>query len=307
LVYVPGAAAGAVPRRLLAVDFEGNAEPLIDDQRDYWRPRISPDGARIAVEVQQPDQSTQIWIVDLTSRTSTPLSADPDNGYAAWTADGGSVVYMRRAGELTIQTADGGRAAESLLEGGGTNRVMDVSRDGYVAFAAEVPREDIRMLHLESGEVSDFLATPAREHMARFSPGGRWLAYSSNESGGDEVYVRPFPRTEGVGRLVSIGGGTGPVWAPDGSTLYYRGASEIMAVPTTLSPGFSAGRPRPLFRHVGIFRMSGTATAYDIHPDGNRFIMVSEPDDQGTSQSPQQINIVLNWFEELKRLTAASR
>jgi serine/threonine-protein kinase len=185
---------------------------------------------------------------------------------------------------------------------------MDVSRDGIAAFATGSPQDDIRVLHLESGAVSDFLATPAREHMARFSPDGRWLAYTSNESGRDEVYVRPFPRTEGVGRLVSIGGGSGPVWAPDGSTLFYQGASgDIMAVPTNFGSGFSAGRPLRRFRFAGLYRMSGTATAYDIHPDGKRFIMVSEPEGQDSAQSVQQLHLVLNWFEELKRLAAPSR
>jgi serine/threonine-protein kinase len=139
--------------------------------------------------------------------------------------------------------------------------------------------------------------------MASFSPDGQWLAYTSNESGRDEVYVRPFPRSEGVARLVSIDGGAGPVWAPDGTTLHYRGTSgEIMSVPVTLGATFVAGRPRPLFRFAGLYRMSGTATAYDIHPDGTRFIMVSEPDTQSVSQPPQQIDVVLNWFEELNGL-----
>jgi serine/threonine-protein kinase len=138
--------------------------------------------------------------------------------------------------------------------------------------------------------------------MATFSPDGRWLAYTSNESGRDEVYVLPYPRIGAVARLVSIGGGSGPVWAPNGSTLYYRGASgEIMAVPVTLKPTFTSGRPRPLFPFAGVYRMSGTATAYDIHPDGKRFIMVSESE-KATTQPRQQVNVVVNWFEELKRL-----
>ena len=70
----------------------------------------------------------------------------------------------------------------------------------------------------------------------------------------------------------------------------------------TLGVSFAAGRPEPLFRFAGVYRMSGTATGYDIHPDGKRFIMVSEPEDALTSQSQQQVNVVLNWFEELKRL-----
>jgi serine/threonine-protein kinase len=158
------------------------------------------------------------------------------------------------------------------------------------------------MFDLASGTVSSFLATPAREFMARFSPDGRWLAYTSNESGRNEVYVRPFPRTDGVARLVSIDGGSDPVWAPNGESLYYRGASGyIMSLPITPAATFTPGRPQPLFRFEGIYRMSGTGTAYDIHPDGQRFIMVSEADEPGAASPPQQVHVVLNWFEELKR------
>jgi serine/threonine protein kinase len=195
-------------------------------------------------------------------------------------------------------------AAQLLLKLPG-GRVMDVSRDGIVAFAVGSPQDDIQTLRLDNGVTSDFVATPAREHMANFSPDGRWLAYTSNESGQDEVYVRPFPRTDGEARLVSIGGGSGPVWAPDGSSLYYRGASgDLMAVPTTLDPTFTPDRPQPLFRFAATYRMSATATAYDIHPDGKRFIMVSEPENPGSVPS-RQIHVVLNWTEEMKRLVPA--
>jgi hypothetical protein len=140
--------------------------------------------------------------------------------------------------------------------------------------------------------------------MARFSPDGKWLAYASNESGQIEVYLRPYPRGSGVGRLVSVGGGTGPVWALDGNALYYRGFSgQLMAASITLSPGFTIGRPRPLFRFDGAFRMSGTATAYDIHPGGERFIMVSEVPTR--PERLREIHVVLNWQEELKQRAPA--
>jgi eukaryotic-like serine/threonine-protein kinase len=308
LVYVPDfALAAGVPRRLLAVDLSGNSVPLIDDERDFWRPRISPDGGRVAVEVVQPNFSPQVWIVDLEHRTLNPV-AGSETSYSVWTPDGKSVIYRRGEGQLFRQPTDGGSGAQVLADSpGSTFRVMDVSRDGVVAVAKGSPQDDIQTFDLGTGVMSDFLATPAREYMASFSPDGRWLAYTSNESGRDEVYVRPFPRTEGVARLVSMGGGSGAVWAPNGSALYYRGASgDMMAVPMTLAPTFtSSGRPRKLFRFAGVYRMSGTATAYDIHPDGKRFIMVSERKDAAAPR--QQVNIVLNWFEELRRLEPAPR
>jgi eukaryotic-like serine/threonine-protein kinase len=308
LIYVPDfAIALDVPRRLLAVDLSGNSVPLIDDERDFWRPRISPDGGRVAVEVLQPNYSPQVWIVDLAQRTLNPVGSS-ETSYAAWMPDGKSVIYRRIEGQLFRQPTDGGSGAQILVDApGATFRVMDVSRDGVVAVAKGSPQDDIHTFNLSTGVMSEFLDTPAREYMASFSPDGRWLAYTSNESGRDEVYVRPFSRTEGVARLVSIGGGSGPVWAPNGSTLYYRGADgNMMAVPVTLEPTFTSGRPRTLFRFAGVYRMSGTATAYDIHPDGKRFIMVSERKDAAATPR-QQVNIVLNWFEELRRLTPATR
>ncbi len=152
--------------------------------------------------------------------------------------------------------------------------------------------------------MSEFLATPSFENMAMFSPDGKWLAYVSHESGRAEVYVRPYPKTEGVVRRVSDGGGRSPVWAPNGSELYFRGASgDLMAVAISLNPSFTSGRPRPLFPFEGRFRPSGNTSAYDIHPDGSRFIMVTQ---ETPAPVPHQINVVLNWFEEFRRLVPSN-
>jgi eukaryotic-like serine/threonine-protein kinase len=303
LVYVPaGPPLAGHPRQLLGVDPAGNAAPLIEEQRDYWRPRISPDGTRVAVEVAV-DDARQIWIVHLASRTASPLVVGGGNAYPVWTADGEWVVFnSNRGGVLGTyrQRADGSGEAELLVEG---TWPSDASRDGVLSLRgrSRAGPAGILTYDLRDGSLADFVATGAREHMARFSPDGRWLAYTSNESGRDEIYVRPYPRTEGVARLVSVGGGAGPVWAPDGSTLYFRGeGGDIMAVRTTTSPTFTAGRPQPVFRYLGRFRMSGTDVAYDIHPDGSRFIMVSELEDPTWFVS--RVNIVQNWFEELKEV-----
>ena len=117
-------------------------------------------------------------------------------------------------------------------------------------------------------------------------------------SGTQEIYIRPYPIIQGTERRVSEGGGAGPVWAPDGSELYYRAAKSIMAVATPLSPGFVPGRPRSLFASER-FRFSGNASAFDIHPDGKQFVMVTIGDPPPLV--PNQINVVLNWSEELKR------
>ena len=178
--------------------------------------------------------------------------------------------------------------------------VTDVSREGVVVFA-EGSLTGLRTIKTISGSaVSDFLATPALEHMAVFSPDGKWIAYVSNESGRDEVYIRPYPKTEGIGRRISVDGGTAPVWSKTGDELYYRNESGILvAVPVTLSSGFSAARPQALFQFTRRFRISGNAAAYDVTPDG-RFVTVTEP--ESAPAGPRQITVVQNWFSELNRL-----
>ncbi|OFW19810.1 MAG: hypothetical protein A3H97_14920 [Acidobacteria bacterium RIFCSPLOWO2_02_FULL_65_29] len=310
LAYVPAAAdRGSVQRSLVAVDRKGNTAPLLDEQREYWRPRVSPDGGRVAVEVRDGVRE-HIWIADLGNRTASPLVVDGDlNVFAAWTPDGQSLVFRSnrdRVHGIYRQKSDGSEKAVLLSQRPGEPIPTAVSPNGVVAFAegSQTGLRAIWTLRLEDGAASEFLATPAMEHMALFSPDGEWLAYVSNESGRDEVYVRPYPKTDGVGRRVSIDGGTAPVWARDGSELYYRSASgDLMAVPTTMKPSFTPGRPQPLFRFSGRFRASGNASAYDVLGDGKRFVMVTEP--TTPPSEPRQINVVQNWFEELKRLVPA--
>jgi serine/threonine-protein kinase len=310
LVYVPESFRVGQDLRLLSVGRSGNAEALIDEPRNYWRPRISPNGERVLVEVLTGDVGTQIWMVDLRSRTASPFTPR-QSAYAVWTPDGASVIYRgaRRDKVGLYRRAASGSGTEALLLEwpAASIRPDDVSLAGEVVFSAGVP-QDIGVLSPKTGTVTDFATSPAREHMASFSPDGKWLAYTSNESGTDEVYVRPFPGSADTARLVSLGGGSGPRWARDGSALFYRGASgDLMAVATTLAPRFTAGRPTGLFRYAGVYRMSGTAIAYDVHPDGKHFIMVSAAEGSGDAGMRQQVNVVLNWLDEVTQRVAPAR
>jgi eukaryotic-like serine/threonine-protein kinase len=126
------------------------------------------------------------------------------------------------------------------------------------------------------------------------SPDGRWLAYTSNQSGRFEVYVHAFP--EGGARWqISSDGGTEPVWVRNGRDLFFRNGDKMIAVDVTTDPRFRAGKPRLLFE--GRYEAYPLTTNYDVAPDGQRFLMVKtrEP-----APAPAQFNVVLNWFEELK-------
>jgi serine/threonine-protein kinase len=179
--------------------------------------------------------------------------------------------------------------------------VTDVSREGVIVFAEGSQTSARTIKTILSGTVSDFLATPAMEHMAVFSPDGKWIAYASNESGRDEVYVRPYPKTEAVARRISVDGGTAPVWSRKGDELFYRSATgSLVSVPVPLSSGpLAATRPRTLFQVTGRFRTSGNAAAYDVMPDG-RFVAVTEP--ASPPPAARQIVVVQNWIDELTQL-----
>ncbi len=142
------------------------------------------------------------------------------------------------------------------------------------------------------------ISSPKLDCCARFSPDGKWLAYVSNETGRHHVYVSPYPEPTVKWLVSGEAGGGGPVWSPNGTEIFYRSGGKMMAVSVQTKPTFSSGRPRVLFEgaYVTSTSLPGVSQYHDIHPDGQRFLMIKEGQDSG------QINVVLNWFEELKRL-----
>ncbi len=254
LVYVRGPAERqpVVLRDLVMVDREGVTRRITDVKRDDWRPRLSPDGTRIAVEVWD-GRARHLWVVGMATGVSTQVTfAGVDNSFLVWTHDGKSIIFravLEGAMNIYTKLLDGSGDAQSLGVPG-QSVPTDVSRQGSLVFSMgdQTAERAIWTLSLNDGKASEILATPAQEHQAMFSPDGHWLAYVSNESGRQEVYVRPYPIVRGTERRVSEGGGQGPLWAPDGSALYYRGVSSIMVASTPLGPGFVPGPSRALFR-----------------------------------------------------------
>src|ERR1700739_148319 len=165
-----------------------------------------------------------------------------------------------------------------------------------LAFMGNNPSFDLYTLPLSDGKPQPFLRTSSNQTAPRFSPDGHFIAYASNESGRYEIYARPSPGPGGKWQISTDGGGE-PVWNPKGRELFYRNGNKMMAVDVTTQGTFSAGKPRVLFEG-GYVPTPRSFPDYDVYPDGRRFLML-KANDQG--QSPEQLNVVLNWLEELKQ------
>ena len=306
LVYVPGGPAQGPQRTLAWVSRSGAEQPLPAPARGYDAPRLSPDGRRVVVRVGE--EGAQLWVYDLARDTLTRLTFEgSDNADPVWTPDGKRIAFQSNKdgvpNKIFWQLADGGGAVERLTSGAeqGSQVPYSWSPDGQLlAFRENSPaiRLNIMMFRLSDRKVEPFLRTPFAEGGAKFSPDGRWLAYVSDESGRPEVYVQPYPGPGGKWQI-SIEGGTEPIWNRNGRELFYRSGTKMMAVETTTQPNFSAGKPRVLFEGQYVLAVfPAMDLTYDVSADGQRFLMVKET---GQATSPTQINVVLNWFEELKR------
>jgi len=309
LVYVTGSNLSRQVK-LVWVNRNGVEQDLAAPAHSYAFPRFSPDGRRIAVSIVE--QDTQLWQYDISRETLTRFTFEGSlNVNAAWTPDGKRIAFLsNKEGPANIfwQLADGSGGLERLTTSEHVNVPSSWSRDGQLlAFIENNPTtgQDIWVLRMSdpsaaSGQVrkaQPFLRTPFNESVPRFSPDGRWLAYISNESGRYEIYVQPYPGPGGKWQI-STEGGTEPAWNPNGRELFFRSGGKMMAVDIATQPSFSAGKPKTLFE--GPYLPTPlTNSNYDVSPDGQRFLML-KPVEQEQAE-PTQINVVLNWFEELKR------
>ena len=303
LIYVPSTSTAGFYGTLVWVDREGQEEPFALEPQGYESPRISPDGSRLAITIAE-SVGNDVWIYDLERDILTRLTFDPaTDHYPVWTPDGQRIVFdSGRVGashNLFWKAADGTGQAERLTTSPKQHTAHSFSPDGKrLVFGDLVVPRDLQVLSMEGERTSQPLfQSQFNETKARISPDGHWIAYESDESGRSQVYVRPFPNVEEGKWQISRDGGTEPVWAPRGQELFYRNGEAMMVVGIKTEPTFTAGRPVVLF--TGRYSTSGAVVNYDVSPDGQRFLMIkAEEEEEGLGQ----IHVVLNWFEELKRL-----
>jgi Tol biopolymer transport system component len=293
LLYLPG---GARPweTTLLWVDRQGRSQPVTDVRRAFDYVSLSPDGQRIALQL---DQATlEVWVYDLARTTFTRLVHGWDNGAPLWSPDGTRVTFVSArwtSRGMFWQLADGSGPAERLTADGPDFLSPESwSPDGRSLAFTQYKGGDSDLWIWSAADRKSFplLQTPASESGARVSPDGHWIAYQSNQSGRFEVYVRAFP---GPSRSwqVSVDGGTAPVWARNGRELFFRNDNLMMTVDVSTTPVFTAGRPKRLFEGSYL----GDTGSYDIAPDG-RFLMIKHE-----LQALTELVLVQNWFEELKQ------
>jgi serine/threonine protein kinase/Tol biopolymer transport system component len=287
LVYAP---ADFSRSSLVWVDRSGHIDPVTREQRDYWQPALSPDGGRIVVRIGR-----DLWLHDLKRSSWNRLTFSGYNAYPVWTHDGRGIVYSSNQGgdlDIYLLSVTGTGSPTRLLQRPSLQVPCSVAPDGTVGFVeTQATSRDIWVLSPDQ-KLSPFLTTPFYEGMCRFSPDGRYIAYTSDESGRREVYVQPFP---GPGEKVAIStnGGTYPVWSRDGSELFFRQGDAMMVVDVKTSPVFSASRERQLFASTDF----GFRIDFDVSADGKHFLMVHR--DPGSW--PTQLQVVLNWFDEVHR------
>jgi serine/threonine-protein kinase len=313
LVYVTGMCEGGA-RSLVWVDRSGTVNPVGLPLRSYLHPRLSPDGQRLAIEVEGPNHD--LYVYDFDRAVMAKMTTDGASHWPVWSPDGAQLAFRHGAMgafKLAHAPADRSAAAQALPAQGAMQSAESWSPDGReLVYTATEPggAPHIMIASLKGDAPRPLEDAKFPEGSPKFSPDGRWVAYCSNESGKPQVYVQAYP---GPGSKIQISseGGTDPVWKRNGGELFYRNGDSMMAVAVSTLPAFHAGRPEELWKGHYAHGMSSscgppgaTSSNYDVTADGKRFLMIKD-DDQDRAIS-KQIVVVLGWAEELNRIAAKS-
>jgi Tol biopolymer transport system component len=306
LAFRPAPAEGST--RLTWFDRTGQALGVLAASPGAQNVELSPDGRRLLLERRDPETSNRdVWVMELDRDVESRLSFDAavDECDPLWSPDGSRIIWSNRTRRpFFAEAAAAGGEARSLFETpDAISWPSSWSPDGrHLLFGrwSATSQGDLMVLSLkEPAKPQPFLASPFTEMGGELSPDGRWVVYSSDETGRDEIYIRPFPAAEGKWR-VSTDGGSNPRWRADGKELFYvdrdRMLMSVAIVRGAASPSPSA--PRRLFQT----RISGSLgrevrNNYAVHPDGQRFLIVTDPE----KASSPPITVIVNWPELLRK------
>ncbi len=269
-------------------------------------PQLSPDGSRLAV-ARGPFGNEDVWVMSVTGEKTTRLTFDAGgDNEPIWSSDGRRILFQSSSAgglKLFVRDSSGAGSQEAVGEMPTGSHLMDWSRDGRFIVYASIGKQrnaELWVLPLTGDRKAfPFAQSAFNTTQAQVAPNGRWIAYTSYESGRDEVYVQSFPALGGR-RQISTNGGMQPRWRRDGKEIFYLGSDQnLMAVPVATEGAFEAGRPRALFRTRLVPQGSQSLwfdIAYDVSSDGQRVLINGPPEDPGPP-----ITVVLNWLGALKK------
>jgi serine/threonine protein kinase/Tol biopolymer transport system component len=311
LAYVRGGALPAQDQAVVWVDRKGDVQPLPLPVAEYLSPRLSPDGARVAFDSRGLNRS--IWVHDLERGTTTAITQAGSPAYPVWTPDGKRIAFGAGATgprNLFWISADGSGAPERLATSPFGQWPASWSPDGrtllFMTYSPET-KNDIWALDVSQRPPAarPVIRTPGEDFDPMLSPDGRWLAYTSDESGEAQVYVQPFPAL-GPKHQVSVNRGVSPTWSRDGQRLFFLDAAlfqdaHLFSVDLTLSSTYSASIPRRVLDLPAsyLFQSGGVTPNYDVALDGTRFLGIQSR--TGPPQAPAtEIQLTFNAFAELR-------
>ena len=298
LAWLGGSAAR---RELVLVDRTGRVQGTRTAPDLYESPRFSPDGRRIAVGIGdllggRPD----IWVLDLIRSTLSRATFDSSSVYPEWSPDGAWLYYASsRRGDYDLwrSRSDGSGVQESLVVAPNDQWEGVPSPDGrglVLRVTSPQTRRDIYWLPTGANQPEPVLTTPFEERGIAVSPDGKWLAYVSNETGTDEVYVRALPGPGGRVQI-STNGAREPRWGPGGRELLYRSRDSVYATQIATTDGqVRVGPRRALFHDVYRTGGAGNHAGWDVDPSGRRFVFVRE---RGLD-AERQVHVLVNRFDQ---------
>jgi len=301
-VLVYGGAVATGDSRLVVLDRSGKQLSLVADPGYFFSPRFSPDGQRIAYSQLDSSGNADIWVADLLRGTKTRVTSDPAPDVdPVWSSDGKQLVFasLRRGQfDLYVKSLETVAEEQPLLTTPGGKFAQSWSRDGrFIAFELfglpGMVGEDLWALALTGDKKPfPFLRSKFEKLDPEFAPDGRWIAYQSDESGRDEIYVASFP-TPSHRRQISVNGGSHPRWRADGKELFFLGLDGKMAVVEVRRSGedLVAGPARELF----FTRAKLERKVFDVTGDGRRFVIAT------TLLEQMPLTVVVNWPAELKK------
>ncbi|HUA22271.1 MAG TPA: protein kinase [Bryobacteraceae bacterium] len=308
------ASAGSTNRELIWYDRSGKvlSQPGEPAGRDELN--LSPDGTQVAEGRVDSQGIWVVWLLDLARNASSRFTFDSNGaGNGVWSSDGKQIAFAAGGGsssDIFRRPSNGATKAEVLFHSDGVKTPQDWSPDGHWLLYLQQSKDthaDLWVLPDPGGPLGEarkpvpYLATQFNELQGKFSPDGKWVSYTSNETGTNEIYVRPFPASSGGKWLVSNGGGTQARWRPDGKELFYVARDgTLMAVDVNTSSGFQAGVPKALFRtriSGGLGGAPGVAWRWDISKDGKRFLVNSSSEEK----SSPPVTVTTDWTGMLRK------